>query len=92
MNKITLLFFVLFFASCTANHVEINECVYTSPDGFLKGVWHGFISPITFFISLFSDTIDMYSINNTGGGYDFGFVLGAGILLGSGTTKVKIKK
>jgi hypothetical protein len=52
--------------------------------GFLLGLWHGFISPITFIISLFSDTVNLYEVHNNGNWYDFGFVLGAGILFGGG--------
>jgi hypothetical protein len=53
-------------------------------DGFLMGLWHGCIAPVTFVISLFSDNIHMYEIHNNGGWYDFGFVIGAGIIFGGG--------
>lgn len=52
--------------------------------GFWQGVWHGFISPITFIISLFTDKVNLYDVHNSGNWYDFGFVLGAGILFGGG--------
>lgn len=52
--------------------------------GFFLGLWQGFISPITFFISLFSDHVSIYEVHNSGNWYDFGFVLGAGILFGGG--------
>ena len=65
--------------SCAdVSHVE--KCVTEAPYGFWSGLWHGFVSPISFIGSLFSDSIAMYAINNNGGWYDFGFVLGAGIL------------
>ncbi len=85
-QKLLLLLLVLLLASCTANHVEITECVTLNPDGFWKGLWHGWISPITFIISLFSDSVEMYSVNNTGGWYNFGFLLGASSAAG-GTSK-----
>ncbi|HEX2868164.1 MAG TPA: hypothetical protein VHO03_14055 [Ignavibacteriales bacterium] len=50
------------------------------PAGFLGGLWHGFISPITFLISLFSQDVRIYETRNNGRWYDFGFCLGAGIL------------
>lgn len=53
--------------------------------GFLMGLWHGIISPVTFVISLFTDKISLYEVHNNGGWYDFGFVLGAGILFGGGS-------
>lgn len=52
--------------------------------GFWRGIWHGIIAPITFFISLFTDTVNVYEVHNNGNWYDFGFVLGAGILFGGG--------
>lgn len=52
--------------------------------GFWLGLWHGIIAPITFVISLFNDNVDVDEIHNNGNWYNFGFVLGAGILLGGG--------
>ena len=50
--------------------------------GFWQGLWHGLISPFTFLISLFSDTVHIYEIYNNGGWYNFGFLLGASIIFG----------
>ncbi len=56
------------------------------PAGFLAGLWHGLICPITFFVSLFKPGVRIYEVNNCGGWYDFGFLLGAsGSLGGSGS-------
>jgi hypothetical protein len=52
--------------------------------GFWLGLWHGIIAPIAFVISLFSDNVNVYEIHNNGNWYNFGFVLGAGVLLGGG--------
>jgi hypothetical protein len=52
--------------------------------GFWLGLWHGLIAPITFIISLFSDTVGVYEVHNNGGWYDFGFLLGASSALGGG--------
>jgi hypothetical protein len=52
--------------------------------GFWMGLWHGVIAPVTFFVSLFTDNVNVYEVHNSGNWYDFGFVLGAGILLGGG--------
>jgi hypothetical protein len=52
--------------------------------GFWRGLWHGMISPITFIVSLFTSSVQFYEVHNNGGWYNFGFVLGAGILLGGG--------
>lgn len=52
--------------------------------GFWLGLWHGIIAPFTFVISLFTDNVSLYEVHNNGNWYDFGFVLGAGILFGGG--------
>ena len=62
------------------------------PAGFWAGLWHGFIIVITFIIGLFTDSVQIYARNNTGGWYDFGFVLGAMIMLGGGCGGKKWKK
>lgn len=48
--------------------------------GFWKGVWQGFIYPVTFFISLFTDDVSIYEVRNNGNWYDFGFVVGIGLV------------
>lgn len=53
--------------------------------GFWLGLWHGIIAPFTFVISLFTDNVNLYEVHNSGNWYDFGFVLGAGILFGGGS-------
>ncbi|MDZ7608451.1 MAG: hypothetical protein U5K79_23340 [Cyclobacteriaceae bacterium] len=72
---------ILFVASC-APVVPIDACVSDEPFGFWAGLWHGIIAPFTFFVSLLSDSVAIYAINNNGGWYDFGFVIGAGIIFG----------
>jgi hypothetical protein len=74
---------LLLFSSC-AEVANIEDCVTDEPYGFFFGVWHGVIAPVSFVLSVFFDDIAMYAVNNTGGWYDFGFVLGAGILFGGG--------
>lgn len=77
-----VMFCFLFLSSCADVQPQIKECVTGHQYGFWGGLWHGIISPISFIGSLFSDDIDMWAINNNGGWYTFGFVLGAGILFG----------
>lgn len=52
--------------------------------GFWLGLWHGIIAPITFLVSLFTDDVNLYEVHNSGNWYDFGFVIGAGILFSGG--------
>lgn len=49
-----------------------------APDapGFLLGLWHGFIFPVAWVISLFSSDVAIYAVPNNGGWYDFGYFLG----------------
>ncbi len=83
-----LLVTVLVIAGC-ADVTNIDACRNSDPYGFLGGLWHGIIAPFSFFGSLFFDSIAMYAINNNGGWYDFGFVIGAGILFGGGSRATK---
>jgi len=46
------------------------------------------ILPISWFISLFSDSTAIYAIYNNGGWYDFGFVLGC-LTIGGGSAAAK---
>jgi hypothetical protein len=81
---VAALFLVFTMTSC-AGVTDIEACRTEPPYGFWSGLLHGIIAPFTFVVSLFSDTIAMYEINNNGGWYNFGFCLGAGILFGGGS-------
>lgn len=78
-----LVLVVLLVAACAAG---ANPEVDAGPDpaGFWLGLWQGFIAPVTFFISLFTDNVNIYEVNNNGNWYDFGFVIGAGLLFSGG--------
>ncbi len=81
------LMITLLLAGCLPGH-NISEDLPKADGttaGFLMGLWHGFISPVTFVISLFSDKINFYEVHNNGGWYNFGFVAGAGIIFGGGS-------
>ena len=47
-----------------------------SAPGFWFGVWHGFIFPIAWIISLFIEEVAIYAVPNNGGWYDFGYFVG----------------
>ena len=70
--------------ACAAGANPATDVPSTEGDvaGFWLGLWHGIIVPITFIISLFSDTVGIYEVHNNGGWYDFGFVIGASVFLG----------
>lgn len=87
---LVLIIFVFVISAC-ADVTNIEACVADKPYGFFGGLWHGIIAPVSFFGSLFMDDVAMYAVNNNGGWYDFGFVLGAGILFGGGSRASKCK-
>jgi hypothetical protein len=60
--------------------------------GFFLGLWHGFIAPVTFVISVFSRNVRLYEVHNNGTWYNFGFVLGAGLFLSGGILGRKKKR
>ena len=53
---------------------------------FWGGLWHGLIAPISWIGSLFCDDIAVWAINNNGGWYTFGFILGIGCLGGGASS------
>ncbi len=63
--------------SCAATQPALVSHFVEGP-GFWKGLWHGFIAPIDFIISLFSNHVRIYAYPNAGRWYDFGFMLGIG--------------
>lgn len=81
--SIALLVGVVVLAGCAAGP---NDAVATGtqPAGFWLGLWQGLIVPITFVISLFTDHVNIYEVNNNGNWYDFGYVLGLSCAFGSG--------
>ena len=55
----------------------------SSPPGFFSGLLHGFLILFTFIVSLFTD-YRIYAYPNSGGWYDFGYLIGAMMFLGGG--------
>jgi hypothetical protein len=48
--------------------------------GFLVGIWHGIISPVTLVMSFLNDGVQMYEVHNIGNLYNLGFLLGVAIV------------
>jgi len=81
------------FAMLAACAKQSADAVSTAPGtpGFLYGLWHGFIFPVAWLLSLVSDRVAIYAVPNNGGWYDFGFFLGVvvfGVGARSGTRTV----
>ena len=45
------------------------------PAGFLSGVWHGWIAPVSLIVGIFDHNIRVYEPINTGWWYDLGFYI-----------------
>ncbi|MDX1295864.1 MAG: hypothetical protein R3302_06345 [Sulfurimonadaceae bacterium] len=86
-HSLVLLLAVMMLTACTAGDVIFTE---ETPAGFWYGLWHGMISVITLIVHIFVDTVQVYEVNNTGGWYDAGFLLGV-ILVWSGSSHVSCK-
>ncbi len=82
--RLFLLFFFLIMSGCADVEPEVSECLQGHTYGFWAGLWHGIIAPVSFVGSLFFDDIAVWAVNNNGGWYTFGFVLGSGIIGGGG--------
>jgi hypothetical protein len=77
---------LLLLQGCMAGNNPLVDTVNFSGGtaGFFSGIWHGLIFPISFFLSLFMDSVSVYEVHNSGGWYNFGFLLGASMTLGGG--------
>jgi len=90
MKRLTLVLVLCLIALSLAACVPGPNVMVDEPNdegdvaGFWRGLWQGIISPITFVISLFTRNVHFYEAHNNGNWYNFGFVLGAGILTGGG--------
>lgn len=81
MKQKSFLFILALLTLCLtscADSQDITKCVADSPSGFWSGLWHGIITPVSFISSIFWDSVSVYDVNNTGGWYDFGFLIGVG--------------
>lgn len=72
----------LALAACAPGPNDVASTGAGQDAGFWLGLWHGFICPVTFVISLFTDNVNMYDVHNNGNWYDAGFALGALMILG----------
>jgi hypothetical protein len=68
-----LILSILLLTSCSAGSEQFTP---EDPAGFWYGLWHGIISVIALIVHIFADSVAVYEVDNTGGWYDFGFLLG----------------
>ena len=77
----------LTLSACAAT--QTNDAVAPQAPGFLLGLWHGFIFPVAWIVSLFVGKVAVYAVPNNGGWYDFGYFLGI-VVFGVGARKSHI--
>ncbi|MBO9621223.1 MAG: hypothetical protein J7500_00780 [Sphingomonas sp.] len=65
---------------------QAATAVVPAAPGFLFGLWHGFIFPVAWVLSLFVPDIAIYAVPNNGGWYDFGYFLGI-VVFGVGANR-----
>jgi hypothetical protein len=81
--RLSALFVALLALAACAAH-QSSATVAPQAPGFLLGVWHGFIFPIAWIVSLFTSDVSVYAVPNNGGWYNFGYFIGI-VFLGVGS-------
>jgi hypothetical protein len=84
MRRLFPLAALLALSACAATQ-QADAVAPTAP-GFLLGLWHGFIFPVAWVVSLFMPKVAVYAVPNNGGWYDFGYFLGI-VVFGVGARK-----
>ena len=76
-------------AALSACATQSSAAVAPAAPGFLLGLWHGFIFPVAWLLSLFMPEVAVYAVPNNGGWYDFGYFLGI-VVFGVGARKSRV--
>jgi len=48
--------------------------------GFVQGLWHGIIAPVSVIGSFFNPAMQMYEVHNNGRDYNLGFLIGVAFI------------
>ena len=78
-------------ATLSACATQSTAAVAPAAPGFLLGLWHGFIFPVAWVVSLFAPQVAIYAVPNNGGWYDFGYFLGI-VVLGVGANGARRRR
>jgi hypothetical protein len=84
MKKLFALAPLALLTACAAT--QASDAVAPQAPGFWLGLWHGFIFPVAWVVSLFVSNVAVYAVPNNGGWYDFGYFLGI-VVFGVGARK-----
>ena len=87
MKRLLALAAIIALSACAATQ-QADAVAPTAP-GFLLGLWHGFIFPVAWIVSLFVPKVAVYAVPNDGGWYDFGYFLGI-CVFGVGARKTQV--
>lgn len=68
-----------------------TTCDVDNLPGFFSGLLHGFILLFSFIASLFTD-YEIYAFPNSGGWYNFGYLLGVMMFFGGGGAGAKRRR
>ena len=88
MKRLAVLTPILALLSACAAR-QASSAIDPQAPGFLLGLWHGFIFPVAWLVSLVMDKVAVYAVPNNGGWYDFGYFLGI-VVFGVGARKSRI--
>jgi hypothetical protein len=80
--------FALLLSACAATQAPDAVAHAPGTPGFLLGLWHGFIFPVAWIVSLFTDKVAIYAVPNNGGWYDFGYFIGI-VFIGVGARSTR---
>ncbi len=83
LRNVFLLASLALLAACAQ---QVPSAVAPQAPGFLLGLWHGFIFPVAWFLSLIMPDVAVYAVPNNGGWYDFGYFLGI-VVFGVGANR-----
>ena len=82
-----ILLFILAACAPGPNNLKGTPGDKHSVAGFWLGLWHGFIAPFVFVVSLFMPDLNIYDVHNNGAGYNFGYLFGLMCFFGGGGHK-----
>ena len=88
MTRFIPLLLLALLSACAATQSDAAVATAATTPGFWLGLWHGFIFPVAFIVSLFVPDVAVYAVPNNGGWYDFGYFVGI-VFLGVGARKTR---
>jgi len=89
MKNFLFVFALILMSGCmpdgnpATESAELFSAVCADTAGFWLGLWQGMIAPLSWLVSLFVPEVNVYEVCNSGGWYDFGFIIAIGGLAAS---------